>query len=31
VDLNPADQGKTLAEMYEIKTGKKLSISDLLH
>jgi hypothetical protein len=31
VDLNPADQGKTLAEMYEIKTGKKLSISELFH
>ena len=31
VDLNPADQGKSLAEMYEIKTGKKLSISELFH
>ena len=29
VDLNPGDQGKTLEEMYEIRTGKKLNIKDI--
>lgn len=29
VDLNPSDQGKTLIEMYEEKTGKKFSLKDL--
>ena len=29
VDLNPADQGKSLAEIYEDRTGKKLSVEKL--
>ena len=29
VDLNPADQGKSLAEIYEDRTGKKLDINKL--
>lgn len=29
VDLNPADQGKSLAEIYEDRTGEKLSVKKL--
>lgn len=29
VDLNPADQGKSLAEIYEARTGNKLDIKKL--
>lgn len=29
VDINPSDQGKTLIEMYEEKTGKKFNLKDL--
>lgn len=29
VDLNPADQGKNLAEIYEARTGNKLDINTL--
>lgn len=29
VDLDPADQGKSLKEMYESRTGKELNINDL--
>lgn len=29
VDLDPADQGRSLAEMYESRTGKKFNIMDI--
>lgn len=30
VDLNPEDQGKSMTEIYESRTGKKFSVSDFL-
>ena len=29
VDLDPEDQGKTIEEMYEARTGKKLNLKDI--
>ena len=31
VDLDPADQGRTIQEIYEDRTGKKLDLEDLLN
>ena len=31
VDLDPDDQGKNLAELYESRTGKKLNLKDLYY
>ena len=31
VDLNPADQGKTFQEMYKARTGKDLTLEDIMN